>query len=82
MDGREALEHDLIHPWDVAEYFGVPRRWSAFMGLATGRPALWRFGPPIGLNTPGLVAHSSDQSLWRRPCRSITHFTRLKLHDR
>ena len=24
MDGREALEQRLVHPWEVAEYFGVP----------------------------------------------------------
>ena len=24
MDGREALEQGLVHPWEMAEYFGVP----------------------------------------------------------
>ena len=46
MDGREALEHDLIHRGTLPSASASPRRWSAFLRLATGPPALPGFEPP------------------------------------
>ncbi len=31
MDGREALEQGIAHPWEVAEYFGVPEEMVCFL---------------------------------------------------
>ena len=32
MDGRETLEQGLVHPWEVAEYFGVPEEMVRLQG--------------------------------------------------
>ena len=31
MDEREALEQSLIQPWELAEYFGVPKEIVCFL---------------------------------------------------
>ena len=63
MDGREALEHGLMHPWEVAEYFGVPEEMVRLQGpvdspmrhqrgVPDGRP----HRPPSRQATPAAVA--------------------------
>lgn len=62
MDGREALEHDLIHRGTLPSASASPRRWSAFLRLATGPPALPGFEPPDCLTSPDLVPHSLPEA--------------------